>query len=109
MEYTHWQMKNIQQLRKKKPDPAVEIHPETAEDYGIDNNDWVSVETIRGSIKVRAELNEDLMPGVVNLPHGWEGEVNQNVLTSLEPRDSITGYPELRALACKISKVKKSG
>jgi hypothetical protein len=45
------------------------------------------------------------MPGLVNLLHGWEGEFNQNVLTELAPRDPITGYPELRALACCISKV----
>jgi hypothetical protein len=36
--------------------------------------------------------------------HGWSEDLNQNVLTDLEQRDPVTGYPELRALACKISK-----
>ena len=104
VEYTHWQMKNLPQLREKMPEPLAEINPETAADYGISNNDWISVETPGGAIRARAALTTDLLPGVVNLPHGWEREANQNVLTSLEVRDPVTGYPELRALACKISK-----
>jgi len=43
-----------------------------------------------------------MRPGVINLLHGWSGEHNQNLLTQLEPRDPVTGYPELRAIACRI-------
>jgi anaerobic selenocysteine-containing dehydrogenase len=104
VEYTHWQMKNLPHLRRSAPEPGVELHPDTAASFYIADKDWVVVETRRGSIKVRASVTEAIRAGVVNLFHGWEGEANQNVLTELEPRDPITGYPELRALACKISK-----
>jgi len=104
LEYTHWQMKHLPRLRENAPDPVAEIHPETASANGIADKDWVTVETCRGAINVRASLTENLLPGVVNLLHGWEREENQNVLTDLESRDPITGYPELRALACRIRK-----
>ncbi|MBI2853949.1 MAG: hypothetical protein HYX87_03395 [Chloroflexi bacterium] len=32
--------------------------------------------------------------------------INANVLTALEPRDPVTGYPELKALACRIKKAR---
>jgi hypothetical protein len=38
------------------------------------------------------------------VPHGWAKGLNENVLTEMDPRDPVTGYPELRALACRIRK-----
>jgi anaerobic selenocysteine-containing dehydrogenase len=105
VEYTHWQMKTLPRLRSSAPDPCAELHPDTATIFKIEDKDWMVIETRRGSIKVKASVTETIRAGVVNLLHGWEGEANQNVLTELEPRDPLTGYPELRALACKISKM----
>jgi len=103
-EYTHWQMRNITQLKEQASDPIAEVHPGTAETYGIADGDMTVVETRKGKIRVKARTTEDTMPGVVGLIHGWEGASNQNRLTELEPRDPVTGYPELRALACRIMK-----
>jgi anaerobic selenocysteine-containing dehydrogenase len=103
-EYTHWQMRSVPWLRKQAPDPIVEIHPKTAQEYGIGNKDLVILETKNGKIKIKAELTEDVMPKVVSLTHGWGGEQNANLLTELEPRDFITGYPEMRSLACLVKK-----
>ena len=51
------------------------------------------------------KATEDIMPGVINVLHGWAEELNENVLTDVEAQDPVTGYPELRALACRIRKV----
>jgi len=104
LEYTHWQMRNVPGLRCQAPDPIAEIHPATAEDYGIVDGEMMIVETRKGKVKVKARTTDDLMPGVVNLLHGWEGKANQNVLTELEARDPVTGYTEMRALACRLEK-----
>jgi anaerobic selenocysteine-containing dehydrogenase len=101
-EYTHWQMKHVPQLRKLAPDPIAEIHPDTASEYGIVDGDFVVVETQKGQITVKAKITDDLMSGIINVLHGWAEELNQNVLTDLEPADPVTGYPELRAIACRI-------
>ena len=103
-EYTHWQMRNVPGLRALAPEPVAEIHPETARAYGIGDGELIIVETRKGQIGVKAITMEDIMPGVVNVLHGWVGQGNQNVLTNLEPRDPITGYPELKALACRIKR-----
>jgi anaerobic selenocysteine-containing dehydrogenase len=95
-------MRNVSSLRTNAPDPVAEIHPDTAEEYDIKDADQILVETRGGKIEVKAKLTGDLKPGMVNLLHGWQGRFNQNILTELEPLDPITGYPELRALACRI-------
>jgi len=101
-EYTHWQMRHVPELRKLAPDPVAEINPRTAADYGIGDGDTITVETKKGQIKIKAKTTADLTPEVVNVMHGWAEELNENILTDLEPRDPVTGYPELRALACRI-------
>jgi anaerobic selenocysteine-containing dehydrogenase len=51
LEYTHWQMRNIRELRELAPDPAAELHPTTAGEYGVSNGDWIFVETKKDKIK----------------------------------------------------------
>lgn len=103
-EYTHWQMRSVPQLRQQAPNPIAEIHPSTAREFGVIDGDMVIIDTRRGHIRVEAKTTKDMRPKVVNVLHGWGREQNANVLTELEPRDPITGYPELRALACRIMK-----
>jgi anaerobic selenocysteine-containing dehydrogenase len=102
VEYTHWQLKNIRELKELAPDPIAELNPATAGEYKVRDGEWMVVETQKGRIRVKAATTEDMMPGVINVLHGWSGDHNQNLLTQSEPRDPVTGYPELRAIACRI-------
>ena len=102
--YTHCQMRNIPQLRQLLPEPVAEIHPATAREYNVADGDTVTLETKKGRIKIKVKTTEDIVPGVVSIPHGW-AQANANLLTSLEPNDPVTGYPETRALASRIKKV----
>jgi anaerobic selenocysteine-containing dehydrogenase len=103
--YTHGQFRNISALRQLSPEPIAEINPETAKQYGIADGDMVVIETCKGSVKMKARTTVDMAPQVVSIPHGW-AEANANVLTSLEPRDPVVGYTELKALLCRISKIR---
>jgi anaerobic selenocysteine-containing dehydrogenase len=100
--YTHWQLKNIPDLRELAPDPIAELNPATAGEYKVQDGEWMVVETQKGRIRVKAATTNDMMPGVINVLHGWSGDHNQNLLTQTAPRDPVTGYPELRAIACRI-------
>jgi anaerobic selenocysteine-containing dehydrogenase len=102
VEYTHWQLKNIRELRELAPEPVAELNPATAGEYNVRHGEWMVVETQKGRITVRAATTDDMKPGVINVLHGWSGLHNQNLLTQSEPRDPVTGYPELRAIACRI-------
>jgi len=52
---------------------------------------------------MKAKVTEDIAPLVVSIPHGW-AQANANVLTDIRNRDPISGYPELKALLCRIRK-----
>jgi anaerobic selenocysteine-containing dehydrogenase len=103
--YTHGQHRNIQDLKKKCPEPFAEIHPKTAKQFGVKDGDPVFVESNRGQIRVKALVTEDMMEGVVSIPHGWPGEANVNLLTDVHCREPIMGYPQMKSQLCRIRKV----
>ncbi len=47
------------------------MHPDDAAARGLSAGQMVQVRSRVGSVPVRLELTEALMPGVVSLPHGW--------------------------------------
>ncbi len=102
-EYTHTQFRMVKALQKTAPEPIAEINPETAQKYGISNGDMMAVETTKGRIEIKTRTTEDLIPGVLSIPHGW-GKANANELTELDSRDPVTGYTEMKSLLCRISK-----
>ena len=105
LHYRHGQGRNIPELRKLYPDPLVEINTETAKKLGINQRDWVNVETPIGAVKVKAEVTPDILPQVVQISHGWGGEGNANILTNDEVRDPYSGYQEQNASLCRVSKL----
>lgn len=103
-------------LRELHRDPIVEIHPETAEREGIDEGDWVVIESPGGWIRQRAKFFEGMDPRIVSAEHGWwfpekkapgHGweESNINILTSnsFENCDPAMGATHIRTLLCRIS------
>ncbi len=102
--YTHGQHRNIKGLKERIPEPFAEIHPKTATQYGIRDGDNVVVESNRGEIRVKARVTEDILEGVVSIPHGWPREANVNLLTDLHCREPIMGYPQMKSQLCSIRK-----
>ncbi|HLA04879.1 MAG TPA: molybdopterin-dependent oxidoreductase, partial [Syntrophales bacterium] len=102
--FTHGQHRNIRSLREKCTEPFLEINPADAERFGIKDGEKVMVETLRGSVGIKAKVTKDIMPGVVHMMHGWD-ESNANVLTNDEARDPITGFTEFRVNLCRIKKI----
>jgi anaerobic selenocysteine-containing dehydrogenase len=102
--YTHAQHRNIRDLKERCPVPFAEMHPKTAEKYGIKDWDSIVVESNRGKIMVKALVTEDMMEGVVSIPHGWPGEANVNLLTDVHCREPIMGYPQMKSQLCSIRK-----
>jgi len=97
----HSQLNNMPKLRKLAPEPLAELHPDTARKYGINDGETIIVENSRGSIEIKAKVTKDIMPEVVNIPHGWS-EANVNVLTLEQPGDPVSGVPNCKALLCRI-------
>ncbi|MDP2727639.1 MAG: molybdopterin-dependent oxidoreductase [Dehalococcoidia bacterium] len=118
----HSEHRQIRSLRRRHPDPQVEIHERTAERLDISHGDWVYVETRRGRIRMRAKVTSDIVEDVVTTEHSWwfpeepeeepflEGVwvSNANLLTSdsLEDADPMCGGWTNRGLLCKVYRVK---
>jgi anaerobic selenocysteine-containing dehydrogenase len=103
--YTHGQHRNIKALKARIPEPFAEIHPKTATRYEIKDGDPIVVESNRGKIKVKARVTQDILEGVVSIPHGWPREANVNLLTDVHCREPIMGYPQMKSQLCSIRKV----
>jgi len=101
----YWQssFRTLQGPAKRYPEPLAEINNGLAKQLGIKNGDRVIVETLRGSITIKAKVTKSIHPCVVSIPLGWENS-NVNVLTSYDGRDSITGYPAFKSILCKVNK-----
>ena len=69
--YTASWQRNVPYLREILPFPTVHIHPDTASERGIQNGDWVRIESPHGWIKVKAELYPGIRPDTVMVLHGW--------------------------------------
>ena len=102
--YIHGQLRQIESLHEKSPEPQTEIGPKTAERYGIRQGDRIIVQTDRGAIKMKARVDERVAEGVVLVPHGWPDEANVNLVTDTQVREPIMGYPQTKSLLCAIRK-----
>ena len=112
--YLHSSYRWIKSLREKRPDPKVEIHPETAAKHGIHDGYVVIIETKYGHISQVAHITDIVDPRVVSASHGWwfpEGKAeeqyewersNFNILTSADKLGKQFGTPNLKGLPCRI-------
>ncbi|MFH1080093.1 MAG: molybdopterin-dependent oxidoreductase [Pseudomonadota bacterium] len=104
----------VGKLREKRPHPLVEIHPDTAAQYGIGDGDEVVIETKYGEITQRASVTDIIHPRVVSAALGWwfpEGspetqyewkKSNFNMLTSIGKLGKEFGTPNIKNLPCRI-------
>ena len=64
-------MHNVKVLVSGKDRCTLLIHPDDAAARGVDDGAVAVVSSSNGSIEVPAEVSDEMMPGVVSLPHGW--------------------------------------
>ncbi len=64
-------MHNSPRLVKGKPRCTLLISPADASARALDSGDRVRLSSRVGSIVVAVEVSDEMMPGVVSLPHGW--------------------------------------
>jgi formate dehydrogenase major subunit len=81
----------------------IEIHPHDAEDRGINEKDWVGINSRAGDTVLRAKITERVQPGVVytTFHHPVSGA---NVITT-DNSDWATNCPEFKVTAVQVTKV----
>jgi len=108
------QYRNIPWLRGFMEYPTCQLHPETAEKYGIVDGDWVWIESPRGRIRQKARVFPGILRGVLMAtancfypeepPETYHGLFisNPNILTNNNHLDPMYGSPDLTCLLCKV-------
>src|SRR5215472_3168401 len=62
---------NSQRLVKGKPRCTLLVNPADAERFGLADSQPAVLSSAAGEVEVPVEVTDEMMPGVVSLPHGW--------------------------------------
>lgn len=62
---------NAHRFVKGPPRCTLLIHPRDAAARGLENGGLATVQSRTGSVQIMAEISDEMMPGVVSIPHGW--------------------------------------
>ena len=81
-------MHNTERLTRGKPRHQLLMHPKDLADRGIEDGSPVTVRSRIGSVVVEVQSADDMMPGVVSLPHGYGHQVAG---TRLSHAATVTG------------------
>ena len=95
------------------------VHPDDAARLGLVDGGEARVASRAGEIVVPVEITEDVMPGVVSIPHGWGHDapgvelrvarehagVNTNVLTDELDLEPLTGTAVLNGIPITVEAV----
>jgi len=112
-------MHNLDTLVKGKPRCTLQIHSDDALRMQIATGDTCEVVSEAGVVTAPAEVTEDIMPGVVSLPHGWGHDreearlstarlhagTNINTLSPAEMIDVASGNAVLNGIAVVVRRV----
>ena len=101
--YCHAQQRDIASLRRRLPDPLLEMAAADAGARGIANGDWVDVTSATGQVRLKARIAPHMTAGVVCAHYGWAGN-NANDLVDFRDADPISGSVNHRGLACEVNR-----
>jgi anaerobic selenocysteine-containing dehydrogenase len=68
-------MHNLNALVKGKDRCTALVNPLDAERYGLEDGGMARLRSAAGEIEVPVEVTDEMMPGVVSVPHGWGHDV----------------------------------
>jgi len=101
----HWHggtMTRRSKLDDIYPEALVEIHPDDANDIGVNSGDWVKIRSRRGEIEVKVLVTQRSSKGMVFLPFHFV-EAAANILT-LDARDPQAKIPDYKVCAIAVEK-----
>jgi anaerobic selenocysteine-containing dehydrogenase len=110
-------MHNVQPLVKGPERCTLQINPVDAGALGIEAGGQIKVKSKAGELVAPVELTDDILPGVVSLPHGWghgldgttmdvanaHAGVNSNILTDEADVDAVSGNAVLNGIPVELA------
>ncbi len=95
------QTRRIGPLVDQTPEPVIEIHPLLAEKHGIEDGDWVRIESRRSVCTLQARIVTTIRPDTVFVPYHWAGRKSINQVT-IAAQDPISKIPEYKVCAVRL-------
>ena len=113
MPFFHTEGRNLPSLRRLRPKPHVDMHPDAAQSRGFTEGQRLRVSTPYGAQEFFLHLDDRLPPDVVHAEHAWwfpeeEGpdygcfRSNANMLFGHEHFDPDSGAESLKSLICRV-------
>ena len=118
--FFHSEHRQIGRLRAIHPNPTVQMHPDTATKYGLQEGDWVWIENRMGRAMSKVQITPIIDPRIINADHAWwfpekpaaepslfglwNVSINQ-LVPWLSGRSGFGG--NYKSLLCRIYKVKE--
>ena len=107
-------------LREKNPEPYVEVHPDTAKEFGVYDGEWIYLENDMGKVKRKVRISLRVHPQMVHTLHSWwkpelkgsepdlfgvwDYQINQ-IIPGPQDSDSGFGGGQYKTTLCKLSKI----
>jgi anaerobic selenocysteine-containing dehydrogenase len=110
-------MHNVKVLVKGKDRCTLIVHPDDATELGLVDGEKARVSSEAGSIEVPVEVSDEMMRGVVSLPHGWGHDrpgtrlsvarehagVNSNLLAPGHFVDELSGNAAVNGIPVEVT------
>ena len=96
----------VQRLNDMHPQPRLEMHPEDAKVYGVEDNGLAAITSRRGTLTSRVTLTDRIRRGSVFLPMHWgftQAEACEANTLMHEESCPISKQPELKASAVVVA------
>ena len=112
-------MHNVKVLVKGKDRCTLIVHPDDAAELGLADGEPARVSSEAGTIDVPVEISDEMMRGVVSLPHGWGHDrpgtrlavarehagVNSNLLAPGHFVDELSGNAAVNGIPVEVAPV----
>ncbi len=98
--HTGTMSRRAEKLHNEVPEAYVEMHPDDAQQVGLNGSNRVVVSSRRGEIELVARVTERIKPGVVFIPFHF-AEAAANTLTN-SAFDPVAKIPEFKVCAVKV-------
>jgi anaerobic selenocysteine-containing dehydrogenase len=82
-------MHNVDVLMKGRERCTLLMHPDDAATHGLRNGECARVSSAVGEVEAMVEICDEMMPGVVSLPHGWGHDAQGSRLSVAARRPGV--------------------
>ncbi len=81
---------NCERLVKGPDRCTLLVHPSDAAECNVRSGDIATLESIVAQVSVPVEVSEEMMPGVVSLPHGWGHTRNETRMEVAQAHSGVS-------------------